>query len=95
VIKEDETMRRAGIDVKSLALGFLLGVCALLGAAGERKPASPVQSYQIATASATWVINTATGEVWQLNGEQGTNKFVWLYAGRPGSKDQPAQGTGY
>jgi hypothetical protein len=96
-IKEDESMEKTGVDVKSLAIGFLLGLCLLLGAAREQSPEYPVPQYRIATATSTWVINTSTGEVWQLSGEQGSCRFTWLYAGKPGikEKDHPSPGTDY
>jgi hypothetical protein len=74
--------------VKSLAIGFLLGMCVILGAAWAQSPPGPVLQYQLDTAASTWVINTGTGDVWQLNGEEGTGKFDWVYAGRP-----PGPGT--
>jgi hypothetical protein len=89
------SMGKAMIDVKSLAIGFLLGVCALLAAAQVQKTPDPVQEYRIATATATWIINTGTGDVWQLNGEYGSGKFTWVYAGRPTARSQPSQGTDY
>jgi hypothetical protein len=83
-------MGKSSLDVKSLVIGFLLGLCILLAAAQVQGPSR----YQIATASSTWIIDKGTGDVWQLNGEYNTNKYVWTYAGRPAGRDQSFQGTG-
>ncbi len=77
-------MAEQKIDWKSLMIGLLLGLVAILIAAQDRNaPESLPGHYQITTGASTWIINCDTGDVWQLTGEQGTNKFIWVYAGKP------------
>jgi hypothetical protein len=50
------------------------------------------QIYDIATGNITYVINTATGNVWQLDGEYGSRAYTWTYAGKPTGRAKTTQG---
>lgn len=82
------------IDLKSLAIGFLMGICVLMAAARAQDAPDPAPRYEIATASTTWVINKATGDVWQLDGEHGSSAYTWTYAGKPTCKARSTQDPG-
>lgn len=85
-------MGKHSVDLKSLAIGFLMGVCLLMAAAQAQKDPDPVPRYEIATANTTWIINKATGDVWQLDGEHGVSTYTWTYAGKPTCKVKSVQG---
>ncbi len=77
-------MGERSIDWKSLAIGLLIGVSAVLLAAQDQRPPEAVfGSYLMTAGGSTWVINSSTGDVWQLTGEEGTNSYTWIYAGKP------------
>jgi hypothetical protein len=76
------------IDWRSLVIGFLLGACLLMIAAQAQTAKDPVGQYQIAISSnSTFVINTNTGDAWQLFGITSgkTTSYSWSYAGKPGA----------
>jgi hypothetical protein len=83
------------IDWKSMVIGFLLGACLLLIAAQAQKANDPIGQYQINTGNSTWVINTNTGDTWQISGEttSGTTRYTWAYAGKPAGTTSGATST--
>ncbi len=88
IILEKETiiMDKRMIDWKSLVIGILLGACIILVAAQSQKASDPDPQWQIACSNTTWVLNTATGDVWELSGQAATNEttqYKWQYTGKP------------
>ena len=88
IILEKETiiMDKRKIDWKSLVIGILLGASIILIAAQNQKASDTDPQWQIATSNTTWVLNTATGEVWELSGQAGTSEtpqYKWQYTGKP------------
>lgn len=87
-------MMKQGIDLRSLVIGLLLGICTILMAAQYQRTYGQSCQYQIVTAKSTWVIDTSTGDVWQIYGlynETDTCSFKWYYAGNPSSKGSYAK----
>jgi hypothetical protein len=87
-------MIKQGIDWRSLVIGLLLGICTILMAAQYQKTSGQNCQYQIVTSKSTWVIDTSTGDVWQIYGlydENDTCSFKWYYAGNPSSKGSHAK----
>jgi hypothetical protein len=79
-------MDKRMIDWKSLVIGILLGACIILVAAQSQKASDPAPQWQIATSNTTWVLNTATGDVWELSGQGATSEtaqYKWQYSGKP------------
>jgi hypothetical protein len=87
-------MGKRSIDLKSLATGFLMGVCLIMAAARAQEAPLPAPRYEIAMGNSTWIIDKATGDVWELDGEEGASTYTWTYAGRPASKSITTQGSG-
>jgi hypothetical protein len=82
-------MIKQGIDWRSLVIGLLLGLSIVLMSAQERSDSGRTCQYQIVTARSTWVIDTSTGDVWQIYGfydENDPGSFKWYYAGNPSTK---------
>ena len=87
-------MIKHGIDWRSLLIGLLIGFCIVLMAAREQKPSGQACQYQIVTSRSTWVIDTSTGDVWQIYGlydENETGSFKWYYAGNPATRGSNAK----
>ena len=65
------------IDIKSLLVGMILGVCVLLALGAATGKQADIGRYQVACpdhASTCYVIDTTTGQVWQrFNGTHGKN----------------------
>lgn len=80
-------MDKRMIDWKSLVIGILLGTGIILIAAQSQTAGDPSPQWQIASGNSTWVLNTGTGEVWQLIGEagttEGTSQYKFRYTGKP------------
>ncbi len=87
-------MIKQGIDWRSLVIGLLLGLGIVLMAAREQKESGQSCQYQIVTSRSTWVIDTSTGDVWQIYGlydENDPGSFKWYYAGNPMTKGSNAK----
>lgn len=76
-------MNAQRIDWKSLLIGLLIGTGILLTAALGRQDGSLPLRYEIVSGSATYVIDTVTGDVWFLYSIEGSDKYTWTYAGSP------------
>jgi hypothetical protein len=85
--KEHMIMDKKMIDWRSLVIGILLGTSVILIAAQSQKASDPGPQWQIATGNSTWVVNTGTGEIWELTGEagstEGSSQYKLTYAGKP------------
>ncbi len=72
------------LDWKSVLIGLLAGICLLLlMAQAPRK--DPADHYFLATGNSTWVIDSISGDTWELSGERisGVSRYSWTYAGKP------------
>ena len=71
-------------DWKSMLIGFLVGFCLLL-LMGQAPRKDAVDHYILTTGNSTWVIDSITGDTWELSGERisGVSKYSWTYAGKP------------
>lgn len=80
-------MDKRMIDWKSLVIGILLGAGVILIAAQSQNASDPGPQWQIAAGNSTWVLNTGTGDVWQLIGQGGSteasSQYILRYAGKP------------
>ncbi len=83
-------MIKRGIDWRSLVTGLLLGLGIVLMASQYEKASGQTCRCQIVTSKSTWVIDTSTGDVWQIYGfydENDPGSFKWYYAGNPSTKE--------
>ena len=66
------------VDAKSAIIGFLLGVCLLLGLGAAVKDGE-ARRYEISSGDSTaFVLDTQTGQVWRI-----INANNWINYGKP------------
>jgi hypothetical protein len=66
------------IDIKSLLVGMILGVCVLLALGAATGKQADIGRYQVAcpdSSSACFVIDTTTGQVWQRFGKSNGQNY--------------------